>query len=54
MLVHHINHLQGSYPNVDNQEDYDYFVENPDKALWWTKDKRYNLFSALLKRLGQY
>ncbi|MCD8833505.1 MFS transporter [Staphylococcus arlettae] len=32
--------LKGSYPNVDNQEDYDYFVENPDKALWWTKDKR--------------
>lgn len=32
--------LKGSYPNVESDEEYEYYKDNPDKALWWTKDKR--------------
>ncbi|MGW7924806.1 MFS transporter [Staphylococcus xylosus] len=31
--------LKGSYPNVESDEEYEYYKDNPDKALWWTKDK---------------
>ncbi|SCS22243.1 MFS transporter [Staphylococcus caeli] len=32
--------LKGSYPNVENDKEFDYYANNPDKALWWAKDKR--------------
>lgn len=32
--------LKGSYPNVESDEEYEYYVNNPDKAMWWAKDKR--------------
>ena len=32
--------LKGSYPNVSSQKEFDYYAENPKKALWWIKDKR--------------
>jgi MHS family proline/betaine transporter-like MFS transporter len=31
--------LKGSYPNVSSQKEFDYYAENPKKALWWIKDK---------------
>lgn len=27
--------LRGSYPNVENQKEFDYAVQNPEKSLWW-------------------
>lgn len=30
--------LKGSYPNVDNKEDFAYYKKNPKKALWWKYD----------------
>ena len=32
--------LKGSYPNVDNKRDHDYYVKYPEKALWWKKEQR--------------
>ncbi|MFH4935420.1 MFS transporter [Staphylococcus cohnii] len=32
--------LKGSYPNVQSDEEYEYYTKNPDKALWWADDKR--------------
>ncbi|WP_436854933.1 MFS transporter [Staphylococcus caeli] len=32
--------LKGSYPNVEDDKEFDYYANNPDKALWWAKDKR--------------
>lgn len=32
--------LKGSYPNVQNDKEYEYYANNPEKALWWAKDKR--------------
>ncbi|NWK83563.1 MFS transporter [Staphylococcus sp. GSSP0090] len=32
--------LKGSYPNVESDEEYEYYANNPDKAMWWAKDKR--------------
>ncbi|OEK69512.1 MFS transporter [Staphylococcus equorum] len=32
--------LKGSYPNVESDEEYEYYAENPEKAMWWAKNKR--------------
>ncbi|MDW3907870.1 MFS transporter [Staphylococcus saprophyticus] len=32
--------LKGSYPNVESDEEYEYYANNPDKAMWWAKDNR--------------
>ncbi len=32
--------LKGSYPNVQSDEEYEYYTKNPEKALWWADDKR--------------
>ncbi|PKI14503.1 MFS transporter [Staphylococcus shinii] len=31
--------LKGSYPNVETEEEVTYYIKNPQKALWWTKEK---------------
>lgn len=30
--------LKGSYPNVDNKEDFVFYKKNPKKAVWWKYD----------------
>jgi len=32
--------LKGSYPNVETDKEAEYYANNPDKAMWWAKDKR--------------
>lgn len=32
--------LKGSYPNVDNKKDLEFYESNPKKALWWIKVKK--------------
>ncbi|MGO3050540.1 MFS transporter [Staphylococcus casei] len=32
--------LKGSYPNVETDQEAEYYANNPDKAMWWAKDKR--------------
>jgi putative proline/betaine transporter len=32
--------LKGSYPNVDNEKDREYYEKNPEQALWWLKERQ--------------
>lgn len=32
--------LKGSYPNVDNDKDFEYAANHPKESLWWVKDKK--------------
>ncbi|MGG3571923.1 MFS transporter [Bacillus gobiensis] len=32
--------LKGSYPNVENQKEFNYAIQNPKKALWWKKERQ--------------
>jgi MHS family proline/betaine transporter-like MFS transporter len=31
--------LKGSYPNVENQKEYNIAIENPKKSLWWKEEQ---------------
>ncbi|MDT3959370.1 MFS transporter [Staphylococcus kloosii] len=31
--------LKGSYPNVENQKEYNIAIENPKKSLWWREEQ---------------
>lgn len=31
--------LKGSYPNVENQQEFNYAIQNPKQSLWWQEEK---------------